>query len=200
MYTCRIALVAVGLIAAAGCSDPTVPSPPDASEGLQFTDDRGREFASVGYPNFSGGALDASDFAVAFPDSVGGLVISSFEATEGSRGNLFILQLTENRTGNFDSCGVVGEECHGRLLLGIDADNVVDVDETWTLVGGAVSITQNAGAEVIGTFTDLIFEGPDAESDLVVSAGSFSVPLLAENDGRAILDCFLTQATGGTCD
>lgn len=44
-----------------------------------------------------GGAVAATTFAIAFPDSVSGLVISGFQLREGTRGDLFILQLTSSR-------------------------------------------------------------------------------------------------------
>ena len=201
MRALLIMLSASAALAAAGCSDPTTPPLAHESDGLQFTDQNGHRFAAVGYPSFTDGSVNASTFAVAFPDSLGGLVISSFEVTEGTRGDLFILQLTENRTGEFAMCAD-SEPCHGRLLVGIDAENPSDVRERWELTGGSVTITSNGGGTLAGTFQNFVYTRSDDTGGrtTLVGSGSFEVPLLGEQQARGAMACFLARAIGGSCD
>lgn len=200
MRSIVMVLAAAAGFAAAACSDPTTPPLPQGGDGLQFTDEQGHQFAAVGYPGFTDGSVDASTFAIAFPDSVGGLVISSFDANEGTRGDLFILQLTENRTGDFPVCGS-SHPCHGRLLVGIDAANLSDVREAWELTSGSVTITSIGGGTLAGTFTEFVYtRSHDSGETRRVSSGSFEVPLLDEQQARGAMECFLASATGGSCD
>jgi hypothetical protein len=191
-----IVLIAAGGLAAAGCADPTTPTPDD-TEGIQLPMAAGG-FSSTGFPSFSNNDVDADDFAVAFPDSLGGLVIAGFRLDEGTRGDLFILQLVELRTGEVIPCGTMND-CHGRMLVGIDAANVADIDEIWTLANGSVTITHANSATVAGTFQTLVFTG-DGGAQLLAFGGTFEVSVLSESQGRDIMACFLARATGGTCD
>ena len=196
MRASMIVLIAAGGLAAAGCADPTTPTPDD-TEGIQLPLAAG-QFSSAGFPSFSNNDVEADDFAVAFPDSLGGLVIAGFQLDEGTRGDLLILQLVELRTGEAIPCGTMND-CHGRLLVGIDAANLADIDETWTLTNGSVTITHANSATVAGTFQGLVFTG-DGGAQLPASGGSFEVPVLSVSQGRDIMTCFLARATGGTCD
>jgi hypothetical protein len=196
MRTSIIALIAAVGLAAAGCTDPTTPTPDD-TDGIQLPMAAG-QFSSAGSPSFSENDVEADDFAVAFPDSLGGLVIAGFQLDEGTRGDLFILQLIELRTGEAIQCGTMND-CHGRMLVGIDAANVADIDEIWTLTNGSVTITHANSATVAGTFQSLVFTG-DGGAQLLAFGGTFEVSVLSESQGRDIMTCFLARATGGTCD
>lgn len=196
MRALTVVLIAAGGLAAAGCADPTTPTPDD-TDGIQLTLGAG-QFSSAGYPSFSDNDVDADDFAVAFPDSLGGLVIAGFQLDEGTRGDLFILQLVELRTGEAIPCGTMND-CHGRVLVGMDAANVADFDEVWTLENGSVTITHANSTTVTGTFQGFVFTG-DGGAQLPASGGSFEVSVLSEVQGREIMTCFLARATGGTCD
>jgi hypothetical protein len=199
MHAFRAVLVAAVLVTTA-CSDPTSPLLPE-TDGLAFTDAHGRAFASAGFPSFSQGDVAAVAFAVAFPDSLGGLVIAGFDHAGGTRGDLFVLQLSDDEPALFQGCGDAVGECHGRLLLDIDAANVADYSELWELIDGSVTIAASGSDVVAGTFSGFVYAGPnDAETALHVEAGSFEVPLLSEAAGREIMQCFLARAAGETCD
>jgi hypothetical protein len=190
-----VLIAAVGL-AATGCGDPTTPTT-DARAGIQLSLGEG-QFSSAGYPSFSGNNVDAADFAVAFPDSLGGLVLAGVRLAEGTRGDLLILQLVELRTDEAITCGITND-CHGRVLVGIDAANVADFDEIWTLANGSVTITHANSSTIAGTFQGFEFTG-DGGAQLPASGGDFEVAMLSELQGRDIMTCFLARATGGTCD
>ena len=196
MRASMIVLIAAGGLAATGCGDPTTPTT-DTRAGIQLSLGQG-QFSSAGYPSFSDNDVDADDFAVAFPDSLGGLVLAGFRLDAGTRGDLFILQLVELRTDEAITCGTTND-CHGRMLFGIDAANVADIDEISTLTNGSVTITHANSATVAGTFQGFVFTG-DGGAQLPASDGDFEVAVLSESQGRDIMTCFLARATGGMCD
>lgn len=190
-------MVATAAVVLASCSEAT--GPDDGADGhLSFTYG-GERFEAAGFPLVVEGDLSAADYAVAIPDSVGGLIIASFQLDEGTRGDLFILQLTERRVGEHGPCQD-SSPCHGRIFLGIDAANPYDAGALWTLVDGTVSIASLTADRVTGSFTDLAYSGPgDARSMLQVEEGTFQLPLLTEAEGREAMQCFLTRLTGGSC-
>lgn len=188
--------VATAAVVLVSCSEAT--GPDDGADGhMSFTygDER---FDAAGLPLVVEGYLSAADYAVAIPDSVGGLIIASFQLDEGTRGDLFILQLTERRVGEHGPCHD-SSVCHGRIFLGIDAANPYDPGALWTLVGGIVSIASLTADRVTGSFTELGYSGPgDAQSMLQVEEGTFELPLLTEAEGREAMRCFLSRLTGGS--
>lgn len=51
-----------------------------------------------------------------------------------------------------------------------------------------------------GTFQDIVLSGPDdAETARIIEDGDFDLPLLTDDEAKAIMRCFLTWATGETC-
>lgn len=154
-------------------------------------------YAATGMPVFASGQVSPATFAIAFADSVGGLVITSFQATTGTRGDLFILQLTSLQPGTFGPCGV-GAGCHGRLLEGIDADNLHDVEAAWEIVDGTL-VLEAAADRAVGSFTNFELRSADGASTRTVTSGSFDLPLLDHAEGTANMQCFLARATGGSC-
>lgn len=192
----RIAAALVLAMAFGGCSDP-VDTTPNREDGLAFAFG-GVDYRAAGSPSFSGQNVEAATFAVAFHDSVGGLVITSFQLKEGSRGDLFILQLTSSEVGTF-TCGV-GHDCHGRLLEGIDAANLQDVEEAWEIDSGSVTVENLGDDEIAGRFDDLLLLPGSGGTVRSVESGTFDLPLLSQTEGVEIMNCFLARTTGGSCD
>lgn len=189
-----VLLLAVFLVAA--CDDPATPGP-NPESGVTFTYQGGTTYAADGAPDLQDGAVAAGTFAIAFPDSVGGLVISGFQLRDGTRGDLFILQLTTARTGDFGPCGV-GADCHGRLLENIDAEDLQSLDAAWEIEGGTVQVTEAGPQRVVGSFQDLTLT--DGDESRAVDSGTFDLPLMSQQDGIDIMQCFLTRLTGGSCE
>jgi hypothetical protein len=188
-------LVTIATAAAlAGCSEAAGPESP--GDGLDFSWEGGAHHAA-GLPSFSGQEIEPETFAIAFPDSVGGLVVASFELEEGTVGDLFILQLVQRATGTF-TCGL-GHDCHGRILEGIDAANLQSVETYWEIESGSVTVETLTADRVAGHFDDLLLVAGDAGPTRTVDSGTFDLELLSEADGVDIMRCFLTRVTGGTC-
>lgn len=188
-----------GLLALAACGDPVNP-PPRGGEGIALSFSDGGSYQTEGAPQITGGELDAADFAIAFPDTVGGLVIATFKKTEGTRGDLFILQLVQRRTEVFNHCGLAGD-CHGRILEGIDAANLWDLEEFWEITEGSVTMEEAGPERVVGTVKDLTLTLlNDGTTTRTIQEGSFHLALLSEGEGVAVMECFLTRVTGGTCE
>ncbi len=210
----------LAVLASAACDDPATPGSM-AATGVNFTYLGGPSYAADGVPDFEGGDVGAGTFAIAFPDSVGGLVLSSFQKGDGTRGDLFILQLTVERTGDFGPCGVrrdshgevvalaervggtgsrswIGGDCHGRLLENIDAENLQSLDAAWEIASGIVQVTEAGPERVVGSFKGLTLAGDDGFR--TIDSGTFDLPLLSAQQGVDIMQCFLTRLTGGSCD
>lgn len=192
-------VILASLLTLSACDDPTNP-PPGGDEGIDLTFSDGGSYQTEGVPQISGGELDAADFAIAFPDSTGGLVIATFRKTEGTRGDLFILQLVQQRTGEFDDCGL-GGDCHGRILEGIDAANLSDLEGYWEILGGRVTLEEAGPDRAVGTVEDLVLTLlNDGTTTRIIQEGSFDLALLSEGEGVAAMECFLTRVTGGNCE
>lgn len=178
--------------------------PQAAGHRLSFTYDDSEQFNTFGDPVFDGGELSLASFATAFPDSVGGMVIAAFEmtTTQESRGDLFILQLTEARTGSFGPCGV-GQNCHGRVMEDFDADQLRPLGHVWEMVGGSVQIDTYGPDHLQGSFSGLVLKDQAQDSilpDRTIESGTFDLTLLSQSEGVAAMQCFLATASGaGGC-
>jgi hypothetical protein len=191
-----LALAAGTMALFSGCGDDGTGPGDVGAAGLFMTYVGGGGYEASGMPSFNGNDVAAGTFAIAFEDSIGGLAITSFEQTEGTRGNLFILQLTDRRTGTFSPCGVT-QECHGRLLEGIDADSLQVVDMAWEIAGGSVQVDDAGPTRVTGSFSNLVLQAQDTTlDDRTVESGTFDLLLLPKDEGEAIMRCFLKRATG----
>ena len=182
-------------VALSACAEATGPN---GEEGVRLAFDDGASHVAAGDPTFGAGGLEAATFAIAFPDSVGGLVITSFQLTGETTGDLFVLQAGTFAEGEYGPCQV-GGECHGRILEGIDPENL-QVAAYWEMTGGTLSVDEIGGDRIRGRLTDLAYERSDDRATLVVESGTFDLPLLSQEEGVAIMQCFLYRVTGGSCD
>jgi hypothetical protein len=194
-----LAFTLAAFLALTACDDPTDP-PMGTEEGIDLTFSDGASYQTAGPPQITGGELDAADFAIAFPDSTGGLVIATFQKTEGTRGDLFILQFVQQRTGTFEDCGL-GGDCHGRILESIDAANLSDLQAYWEITAGTVMLDEAGPDRVSGSVSGLVLaQQPDGIATRTIQEGSFDLALLSEDEGIGVMECFLTRVTGGTCE
>ena len=180
----------------AACEEATAPEA--AFDGLAFVWDGGSEHRSRGTPSFQSEGVLSGQFAVAFPDTVGGLVLASFHPREGRRGDLFILQVTERGVGVTWPCAP-SSQCHGRFLEDVDPEDLSVVPQAWEITDGRVSIEVDGPDRVRGRLTDLVLSVPGDEPGREIEEGTFDVPLLSGEDGADIMRCFLRRLTGGSC-
>jgi len=189
-------LVAGATLALAGCGDsPTglMTEPGGSSLTLNYSD--GGRYQASGTPSVDGGQVSASTFAVAFRDSVGGVVITGFQQTDGTRGDLFVLQLTDTRTGTFGPCGA-NEECHGRIVGDFDAQTRRSTGGPYyEIVSGSVQVDQAGPDRLKGSITDLVLQAQDSiRPDRTVESGTFDLQLLSDQEGKAALAGLLCEA------
>lgn len=170
--------------------------PQAVGDQLSFTYADGEEYNTYGEPTIVGDSLALAGFATAFPDTVGGLVISSLEMTEASRGDLFVLRLAELRSGSFGPCGV-GHGCAGQLLQGVDSDPLRPFGNIWSIVGGSVQVDTVGPDYLKGSFTDLVLQAQDTiRPNRTIKSGTFEVTPIPEGDAAAAMRCFLARVNG----
>lgn len=201
------AAIAVASLTAVSCDDSTGP---DGAADLSFRYEGALqgtfaasggppEFSIEGVPMFEGWTLAAAG------DSLGGVVISGFRVlpTAGpiGRGDLFVLQLGAQRTGEF-TCGP-GAECHGRLLFGVPDTGgfgVMPANEYFEIVSGQVDVTRLETNRITGTFSFTARdEGGAGSRTLTVEDGSFDLSFTTANAALSVL-CMGRAAAGQSCE
>lgn len=190
----------VGALAVGACDDATTAPGDMETDGLSFTYHNGATYKASGMPAFEGGDLSGGMFAIALPDSLGGVVITAFDAREGTVGDLLILQLAELAVDVFGPCdALVGGDCHGRIIADIDATTLEVSGGHWELVGGNVEVLIAAPDRVAGSFDGLVLrlQGDPAE-ERVLGEGVFDLPLMSEAEGAAAMKCILARSTGAS--
>jgi hypothetical protein len=202
--------VAFGLVIvaalAAGCESGGGPTGPEGTPtGLSFTLQGGagaRQHQSSGSATTdSRGIPTFGTWAVARADSLGGLVIAGFQPVDGSSGDLFILQLSPRRTGDF-ACNEHGTEgCHGRTFLGVNPQALTVSGGTYVVTGGSVSITEASDSRVKGTMS-LTLKNVRGPETLTITGGTIDVAYSASttlSNGIACLARNLATGQNGQC-
>lgn len=188
-------LVAFALTA---CDDGTGPDDDGPTPiGVDFglaVGDFGNHHAE-GRPSSQGSPLDGQ-FAVAVPDSLGGLVFLSYDDQSS---NLFILQVTSATTGTFD-CGPVttASPCHGRFFENVSEEGgMVQVDGRLDIDEGTLELREVGPDEVEGSFSaELVRTAGSGQSSLTVVNGSILVDLLEGPVENAGLACLIRLTAG----
>lgn len=190
-----IPVLAVFVLAAACGSDTAGPDGP-APGGVDFGLPAGSAGAhhGEGMPSASGPVLQ-DPFAIALPDSVGGLAILSHDPAADGRSDLFVLQLQEIGTGTFE-CGPAGP-CHGRLLVGVPTDGSGLPESVLEIRSGTLTLSMVGPARVRGTL-QAVLEPPAGRpgATLVIEDGTIDVPLANDTFTSGAIDC-LRAWTGG---
>lgn len=196
-------LIAASLVAT-GCDELSTGPDLEAEAGtLSFTWMDGPSFVASGAPDFQGGDLTGTTFALAVADSLGGMVVTGFRPEEGSVGDLFILQIAEIRTGTFAPCSLLGDGgCHGRVLEDLDATAPeVLAGPHWEMTEGSVQLDVAGPDRVAGSFAGLVLRplrAPEGLAERMIQDGSFDLPLLKDAEAAAVMQCFLRRAAGAT--
>lgn len=193
-----IALLAMFVLA--GCGDDELTEPAEQS-GLEFTygGDRSGTYASEGAPTIgSSGLPEVSSWAIARPDSLGGMVIAAFEPSGATTGDLFILQLHPIRTGEFTPCDIyAGEGCHGRLIIGVDTEDFTVVEEWFEITSGSVTLSEASETRVRGSFS-ITLENQDATETITIDDGVIDVPFSNDQQLSHGLSCLARNLRDGT--
>lgn len=195
-----LAILVLAFYVSAGCGDDE-PTEPAEESGLEFTygGDRTGSYASEGVPSIgSGGLPEVGSWAIARPDSLGGMVIAAFEPSGTTTGDLFILQLHPIGTGEFTPCNIsAGEGCHGRLIIGVDIEDFTVVEEWFEITSGSVTLTEASSTRVRGTFS-ITLENQDGTETITVTDGVIDVPFSSDQQLSHGLSCLARNLRDGT--
>ncbi|MGD8699768.1 MAG: hypothetical protein PVJ43_10785 [Gemmatimonadales bacterium] len=195
-----LAIALLAMFAFVGCSEDE-PTEPAEGSGLDFTygGDRSGSYTSEGVPSIgSGGLPEVDSWAIARPDSLGGMVIAAFEPGGETTGDLFILQLHPIGTGEFTPCNInAGEGCHGRLIIGVDIEDFTVVEEWFEIASGSVTLTEASSTRVRGTFS-ITLENLDQTQTITVTDGVIDVPFSNDPQLSHGLSCLARNLRDGT--
>lgn len=185
-------------LALTACSDGTGPGQP-TPDGIDFGLAQGA-FGAFYADRQGPSAADplTGEFAVAVPDSVGGLVLLAYDA---GASNLFILQVAADGEGSY-MCGPVesGAACHARIFENVrEVNGLVQVDGRLDLTTGSLTLSEIDAASVAGSF-QAHFErtSGEGEASFDVAHGTILVDLLPGSVEDAGLQCLVVLAVGGT--
>lgn len=178
----RFVWALLGGLALSGCDDggtaptsDTPPAPPGVDFGLAA--DRFGSHSAKGVPSSPEKPLQG-EFAVAVPDSLGGLVILSYnDATS----HLFILQVASTAEDGYQ-CGTVSTAppCHARFFENVrEVEGVVRVDGRLDLETGGLTLIEVREDVVLATFRGQFVRTAGAgEPTFTVTDGTIDVDLL----------------------
>jgi hypothetical protein len=209
----RLRLMA--LIGSVGCFACREVTPPIAQEPGWIKLVGTTSFEASGSPAFDGQTIVPSTFAVAIADSVAGAFILAFNKKSGDRGDFFVLALDARRAGTFRPCGerarinypdgstlTLPGPCSGHLTEDVAVfDGLVSSARGYRqLMGGAV-IVDDADRRLIGSVVNLRLEGVAAagSTSVVITEGSFNLPLLTAAAAERMMYCFVEDALGNRC-
>ena len=172
-------LLVMGVLAGCGEGETLLPNEGDPS-GIAFhysgtesgTHESGGD-VQVG----SDGLPAAGSWAIARPDSLGGLVIAGFEATGPGTGDLFILQIPDQAERAY-ACTLHGidDGCHGRLFLGVSLADPAATDGVYVVVSGSVSLTELSDDRLRGSFSLGLAESGEGTATLEIDQGEMDLP------------------------
>ena len=195
-----LAIALLALFVFVGCADEE-PTEPAEESGLGFTygGDRTGSYAGEGVPSIgSSGLPEVGSWAIARPDSLGGMVIAAFEPSSATTGDLFILQLHPIGTGEFTPCNInAGEGCHGRLIIGVDIEDFTVVEAWFEITSGSVTLTEASSTRVRGTFS-ITLENQDGTETITVDDGVIDVPFSNDQQLSHGLSCLARNLRDGT--
>ena len=210
-WLCRLTgAMLVGLLPLTACDDDGTAGPPaEPLPGLEFSyaGDISGDYQSDGrLPTIGGnGRPEFGSWALARPDSLGGLVITGFDGEVGGfgpvdngLGDVLILQLNHIREGSFESCGSSGSSgCHGRFFVGVVLIDLSIVQEAFEITAGRVEIDDISGSRVRGSF-EATFTNDDGSRTITVIDGVIDVPFSLNHTVSKSVGCLARNLEAGT--
>jgi hypothetical protein len=188
-----LALAAFALAACDGTpSSPGAEPTPAVGEGLRFS------YSTAGAPTLSSSGVPAfGKWSIARPDSVGGLVLTGFQATTEPKGDFFILQLRPSAPGTF-TCSRYGQEgCHGRFLVGVNTQDLqASYEKRYEVVWGSVTITDIKN-RVRGSFRLRLVDTTQNDT-IFVDDGTINVPYSEDQVLSHGINCWARNVQNGT--
>ena len=202
----REMLAVVAIAGMLGCEGGEALLPLAEGDGITFryAGAASGSHESVGEVRVGGDGFPAAgDWAIARPDSLGGLVIAGFESTGESTGNLFVLQIPDQEARQY-TCTLHGTDggCHGSLFLGVDLEDPAAAGEVFQVVSGSATIAELGSGRLRGSFTLELREGGEGGATLQVSEGELDLEFdddVTLANGIACLARNLMEGTNERC-
>lgn len=188
------------LAGSVACSDSTGPEDidDDVTEGFIRLDYSGRMSGSVDAAGEAPNSSDRTPRSMAFgldlaaaQPGVTGYVIGGLDV-EAQPATSISLTLVGSGAGTYEmdpNCNVNGDRC---VVGGFDfIENITAITfsaRTFELVSGSITITSVAEGRLVGTFSGVALEidestwQPVSEEELVITSGTFDVPMIAWAD------------------
>ena len=192
------ALFALAAVLVACDEDSTGIEPPSGMN-FSFSGDLSGIYEAAGTPAVdTAGRPEFGSWAImALPDSLDGIVITSFRPTGDPRGDFFVLQLAALHTGEFTPCEP-NAHCHGRIFFGVNVDDFSDYDHYFEILSGSVTITEIRDDRLRGSFEfSASDEGGAGSQTITVSNGELDVPFGSTTENNAVW-CMADGAATGT--
>ncbi len=204
----------IGSVGFSACGEAT---PPVVQEPGWIKLVGATSFEASGSPAFDGQTIVPSTFAVAIADSVAGAFILAFNKKSGDRGDFFVLALDARRAGTFSPCGeraridypdgstlTLPGPCSGHLTEDVAVfDGLVSSAARHRQIVGGTVIVDDVDRRLIGSVANLRLEGFGASSgasgSVVITEGSFDLPLLTGAAAERMMYCFVEDALGKRC-
>ena len=178
MHIRFITIAATAALLGACASDEPAGPGAEFDEGVHFAQTSGVAHSASGSPSGSNGSLLNAEFAVAREDSVGGIVIMSYDASAGGAGNLLVLQAPRQAT-TFE-CAIHGTECHGRVISLITTeDGSIGAARYYHLSSGNLTMTEVGPERLRGTFAGTFTANDDEAPASFTAEATINVPYIA---------------------
>lgn len=209
-WLCRLTGAALAcLLPLTACDDDGTAGPPsEPFPGLEFSyaGDLSGAYQSDGrLPVISASGLPAfGSWAVARPDSLGGLVITGFDGEvggfgpiENGLGDVLVLQLDDIREGVFDPCGTTASSgCQGRFFVGAVLIDLSTVQGAFEITGGRVEIVDISDSRIRGSF-EATFTNDDGSRTITVIDGVIDVPFSLNRSVSKGIGCLTRNLEAG---
>jgi hypothetical protein len=211
----RLRLMAmIGSVGLSACGEATEPA---AREPGWIKLVGTTSFEASGSPAFDGQTIVPSTFAVAIADSVAGAFILAFNKKSDDRGDFFALALDARRVGTFRPCGeraridypdgstlTLPGPCSGHLTEDVAVfDGLLSSAAGYRQIIGGTVIVDDADERLTGSVVNLRLEGLGAGSgasrSVLITEGSFDLPLLTGAAAERMMYCFVEDALGKRC-
>jgi hypothetical protein len=184
------------------CQAGTATDPEGAPQGIRFQSSGAVSgaYSAQGNPADDPARILSSQFAIAMPDSVGGVVIIGYQPTDAAKGDVFILQ-APRQTQTFPCAGVESSgPCHGRMFVGVTGTDLARVERAFFITEGSLTLTQIGPDRLKGFFTATL-KSQEGTSTVQVTNGTIDVRYTSAELSNGGILCLISLAGAGqgTC-
>jgi hypothetical protein len=136
------------------------------------------------------GSILGDDFAIARPDSLGGVALLSFQPTGPDVGNLLILQ-APLRAGTY-TCADAAADCVGTYLIGVRNVATVTAARRFRVTAGSLTVRRTQWNRLAATFRLTLSATDGSGRSIRIENGTIDVPYVTDGRTDAPLACVLS--------